>query len=429
MQSSPFSDGKIHVHLTAGSQLAEVFLIDHDFALVGRAVGELHADVEQGVYKVKAQVGEASTERVVILNKSETVDLSGDLHIASPVPLDGTTRTHEFHVAPAAEGSRTVVAGAGGGAQVFLCARRWSAPGMGHDDSTKAPDLSLHHPTGATIIDLGEAGRGDRSLLDPMLTATVDVDPGAYLLRWRDESGAIAEQTVEAVKDWQTQVFLLEDAKGEAHQAISILMSQGGFDWDDPKARLADDARIALADERRVASQVITEALFAKFERPMLGLFGAHLMLLARDDEWEQAYFDGVVGNLAALLGPNQPDVVALATQSGYQPIADLEPVTSPPMLWRSWLLLVEASNDRPELLPADTWRPLLQAMPVRPFLAWSPLDDEEQAVEAWRRSVAPFVHASLAPGEDEDAAMRRLTTSLLAPRSALEDVRKVEPA
>jgi hypothetical protein len=431
MQSSPFSDsgGKVHLHLTAGSQLAEVFLIDHDFALVSRAVGELHADVEQGVYKVKAQVGEASAERVVILDKSETIDLSGDLRIASPVPLDGTTRNHEFHMYPAAEESRAVARGVGGGAQIFLCARRWSAPGMGYDESTKAPGLSLHHPTGAKIIDLGESGRGDRSLLDPMLTATVDVEPGTYLLRRRDESGVIAEQTVEALKDWQTQVFLLEDAKGEANQAISILMSQGGFDWDDPKARLADDARIALADERRVASQVITEALFAKFERPMLGLFGAHLMLLARDDEWEQTYFDGVVENLAGLLGPNQPDVVALATQSGHRPIAELEPVTSPPMLWRSWLLLIEASNDRPDLLPADTWRPLLRVLPVRPFLVWSQLDDEKQAVEAWRRSVAPFVHASLAPGGDEDTVMSRLTTSLLAPRSALEDLRKVEPA
>ena len=179
MPKSPFSDGKVHVRLTAGSQLAEVFLIDHEFALVSRAVGELQADVEQGVYKVKAQVGEASAERVVILNKSETIDLSGDLAIASPVPLGGTTRTHEFHMGPAADESRTVVAGAGLGAQVFLCARRWSAPGREHDDSTKAPDLSLHNPSGALILDLGKSGLGDRSLQDPMLSATVDVDPGA----------------------------------------------------------------------------------------------------------------------------------------------------------------------------------------------------------------------------------------------------------
>lgn len=152
-------------------------------------------------------------------------------------------------------------------------------------------------------------------------------------------------------------------------------------------------------------------------------------MLLARDNTWEQTYFDGVVENLAALLGPNQPDVVALATQGGGRPITALEPVTSPPMLWRSWLLLIEASNEQPDLLPPDTWRPLLQVLPVRPFLTWSPLEDEGHAVETWRRSVAPSVHASLAPGEDEDAAMRRLTTSLLVPRSALEEVRKAKPA
>lgn len=318
----------------------------------------------------------------------------------------------------------------GGGAQIFLCSRRWSTPEVELDDRTKAPDLSLHQSSGETIVDLGASGRGEPSLKDPMLSATVEVDPGAYLLRWRDPSGVTAEQSVEAVKGWQTQVFLLEDAKDETHQSISVLMGQGGFDWNDPNARLAEDARIALADERRVATRAITDALFAKVENPMLSLFGAHLMLLARDDAWDQAYFDGVVEKLAGLLGPDQPDVVALATQSGHRPITKLEPVTSPPMLWRSWLLLIEASNDRPDLLPDETWRPLLQVVPVRPFLAWSPLEDEEQAFERWQRSVAPYVQASLLPGEDEDEddVMRRLTTSLLAPRSALEDVRK-EPA
>ena len=236
------------------------------------------------------------------------------------------------------------------------------------------------------------------------------------------------------MKDCQTQVFLMADAKHGTHQAISILMGQGGFEWNDPDASIADDARIALANGRRVASRVVTEDVFAKFENPMLGLFGAHLMLLPRgdddDDEWEQASFDGIVEKLAALLGPNQPDVVALATKSGHRPLAELEPVTSPPMLWRSWLLLIEASNERPDLLPAETWRPLLKVIPARPFLAWSPLDEEEEeeAFEAWRSSVAPFVHASQAPDESEDEAMRRLTASLVAPRAVLEDVRKVDP-
>ncbi len=73
MQPSPFSDagGTVHVHVTAGGPLAEVFLIDHSFSLVSRAVGVLDADVEQGVYKVKAQLGEASAERVVILNRDQ----------------------------------------------------------------------------------------------------------------------------------------------------------------------------------------------------------------------------------------------------------------------------------------------------------------------------------------------------------------------
>ena len=447
MQPSPFSDagGTVHVHLTAGGPLAEVFLIDHSFSLVSRAIGVLDADVEQGVYKVKGQLGEASAERVVILNRDQDIDLSDDLSLASAVPLQGTKRTHEFHMGPAADDSRTVLRTTGSGAQIFLCARRWSEPGMGYDDTTSAPDLSLHRQSGETIIDLSASGRGDRSLRDPMLGATVDVDPGRYLIRWRDDSGFTAEQSVEALQGWQTQAFLLEDAKGETHHAISILMGRDGFDWSDPSVRVAEEARVALADERRVASQFITESLFAKFEKPMLGLFGAHLMLLGRDDELEaaeadgvkrlrapvgfdQSYFDGVVANLATLLGPNDPDVIALATQASDRNLGELEPVTFPPMLWRSWLLLIQASNKRRDLLPTQTWRHVLRLLPVRPFLVWSPEDSGDEAVSQWQQSVAPFVEASLAAGDEDGEVMRRLTTQLLAPRSVIEDLTTGQP-
>jgi hypothetical protein len=126
VQSSPFSNKpkNVKVSVTAGSPLAELFLVDHDFALVDRAVGTLEAKVPQGVYKVKATLGEAMTEELVVLNENRAIDLSSGLQVASPAPLEGTGLTHEFHVLVAADASRKVEKSAGTGAQVLIVSRR-----------------------------------------------------------------------------------------------------------------------------------------------------------------------------------------------------------------------------------------------------------------------------------------------------------------
>src|SRR5947209_565183 len=107
MQLSPFPDDlhSVRVQVETGSPLAEVFLIDHNLALVTRSVGELDAQVDPGVYKVKAQLGEASAEELVVLNKDQRMDMTGALAISSPAPLAGTARTHELHEKAAARES------------------------------------------------------------------------------------------------------------------------------------------------------------------------------------------------------------------------------------------------------------------------------------------------------------------------------------
>jgi hypothetical protein len=464
--SSPFAEQgtQVRVQVTTGRQLAEVFLIDRTFALVERSIGHLDCEVPQGVYKIKARVGDVAIEDWHVLNADTTVDLREKLAIASPAPLAGTTKTHESHMSPAEEQSRKVVAAGGSGAQIFLCARRWSHAASSAD---AAPPLSLHRPDGTTVVDVreDESERGDA---DPMLGSAVEVDPGAYFVRWRTASGVLAEQTVMAVRDWQTQVFLLEEEgdqdsaagrpEGDPLEGLSILMSRGGFWAQDGKLQRAEDARLALASERRVASQTISESLFAKFEAPMTGLFGAHLMLLAQETEHEvereqkrpsaakrvwapvtfdQALFDIAVENLAGLLGLDHPDVTALATRASNKQLEQLTPVEMPPMLWRSWVLLLEASNERPGLVPVATWQRTVRLLSVRPFLVWSPVEDAN-AVELWKREVAPLVRGSTtrqqgggpagaaamgADSQRDEDDTRRLSRQLLAPRAALDEL------
>ena len=356
MLSSPFSEAPrtVRLQVTAGSPLAEVFLIDHEFALAARSVGNLDAEIEPGVYKVKAWLGETAIERLIV-----SLDLSKDLPMVSPAPIEGTSRTHEFHMGTAAVESTRVAFSAGKGAEIFLMARRWSSqeppPTSSHPKPSSPPGLSLHRPDKQIIVDLGLSGSGDRRDWDPCLGINVAVDPGTYVLRWRDESGINAEQSVHAVRGWQTQVFLLDDASGPTEigrHRVSVLMAQGGFRPNDAMLRLVEQTRSALADERKVASGLVNESLFAKFDNPMLGLFGAHLMLLARDAaheeeerqrrrlleakrlpapvRFDQSLFDLAVDNLRNLLGADHPDVTALSTQATDQRLEALEPVTTP---------------------------------------------------------------------------------------------------
>jgi hypothetical protein len=211
-----------------------------------------------------------------------------------------------------------------------------------------------------------------------------------------------------------------------------------------------------------VASSTISESLFAKFENPMLGLFGAHLMLLSREAErnaaveerrsiskrrprapvqFRQEQFDEVVRNLADLIGPDHPDVVALATRTSDPQLPALAAITMPPLLWRSWLLLIDASHDHPPLVPADTWRRACRPLPLRPFLTWAVSGEVGQDVETeWRVEVGRVLHGApvrglevtrrgLRPAGSDlgsrgaENERRQLSRQLIAPRAAIDEL------
>jgi hypothetical protein len=449
VSSSPFPDGseKVTLTVTAGSTLAEIFLIDHAFRLVNRSVGDLQAQVPPGAYKVKAALGEAATERLIVLRANETIDLGGELEIASPAPFEGTGLTHESHMELATETSAKVADSPGQGATVLIVSRRYSSAEAGADrEQAPLEKLSLHGPDGDLIADLAGKSGGD-----PVVGTTIEVDPGPYRLSWRDHAGVAAEQTVVAVADWQTQVFILEDALGpqeSLRNKVSILMSQHGFDPADADLRQVEEARTALADERKVSGKA-NNALFAKFDNPMLGLFGAHLMLLGQEAkryaeeaetrsgpptrpqapvDFDQALFDEAVGNLSGLLGEEHPDVVALATRVSDVERHRIRPIEVPPMLWRSWLLLIEASNDWPDLVPVHMWRDTARLLPLRPFLVWSEAADGEDSSGAelemarlMKRTVDEAAGAAATAAAD--AARRELAGRMLAPRAAVEEL------
>jgi hypothetical protein len=460
--SSPFIEktGPVALRVTTGNPLTEVFLIDHAFALVDRSIGELEARVTPGVYTVKVRLGEATAERLVVVDVDKSVDMSSELTVVSAAPISGTSRTHEYHMDAARTESQHVALAAGTGSALFLMTRSWSAPNM---PSGAPAEISVRRPNGEGIIELRDLGT--KVGPDPAWGATIEVDPGAYVLRWENYDAAVSvEQAVCAVAGWQTQVFLLREPDEErgGNYTVSMLMTRSEFYPDDWTAGTVEVARSALAAERKVASNTISDSLFGKFENPMLCLFGAHLMLLAQEAglnaaaeqrrgvsekrlrapvQFNQLQFDEVVQNLAGLLGPDQPDVVALVTKTSDPQLPELVPVTMPPLLWRSWLLLLEASHDHPPLVPADTWRRACRPLPLRPFLSWAVGGEEYKDVEEqWRAEVGRVLHGPPMRGQagsrsrrrpsdmelastSADDERRQLSRQLLAPRAAIDEL------
>jgi len=126
--------------------------------------------------------------------------------------------------------------------------------------------------------------------------------------------------------------------------------SPPGFDPERSDLRLAESARLALSNRRKILSEEMRYMLRYKFENPMLSIFSAHLLLLEKERDME--LFRVVVTNLRKMVGHKHPDVEALALKLDEQTDFRFE---TPPMLQRSWSLICEATAERPELVPEDS--------------------------------------------------------------------------
>ena len=210
---------------------------------------------------------------------------------------------------------------------------------------------------------------------------------------------------------------------------VSILMSRGGFEPESDELRRTEEARTALANERKVATEAL-EAIIEQSDSPMLALYGAHLMLLTRDPRqyrtarnrpqaatrFDEPRFARIVARLREDLGRDHPDVVALSTQLPGSSPERLEPVGAPPMLWRSWLLLIEASNDAPDLVGREIWSRAVAPLPLYPFLIWA--TQVPDAVESIEETLARAL-----ADDAGDELRRSLTDRLVVPRAVVDDV------
>ena len=359
MSSSTNDVTKVRLTVSASNPAVEIFIIDGHFRQVGQGLGWLETELSPGLYKLKYRAGSLlEAQHLLVPAGSDPLQVTGpEMPFSTSAPLSQTRTTREPHRTNAPPHSHQVHETVGQDSWLYFFSRDL-------DEARRdnvATGLSLHRLDGDLLLDLAQAGVHD--LREQWAACNVALDPGLYRLHLKLDEARTLEQTLVASPDWQTQLFLLRRDYGPDLRRVDLfnaamLMARPdeGFNPDQPDWHLTELARQGLVNGRAVVSTTaLNEMLYGKFQNPMLGLYGGHLLLLAEQPKWD--LLQTVVRNSYHLLGQDHPDVQALALHlaAAGRDIPLPDRCETPPLLRASWRLLIEASATRPDLIPAGS--------------------------------------------------------------------------
>lgn len=361
------SDSEILLDITVADASSEVMVVDSNFRVLARGIHGVQLHVPPGIYRAKTRVGELQSESLFSVAPDEPgqhkrIELPA-LQFASPMPLQQTSTSREFHqgaICNASSGTNTRL-GEGAALIIFLrdpsliyfslndaqmesYARNFSGLTLGKlDDSTTHPLETL-----GTLV----AERG-------YLIASIALDPGCYTLSRQMADGGRLSLPLVVPAGWSLQVFvpMLADDPSALNRQIDLAGAAMlfdrpgvGFRPDRADLRILEVARQALARGHNVIdSNSMNTMLSGTIENPMLGLLAAHLLLLARHPDLELA--ESLIVSTGKLIGPGYPDLLALrwklaqlrGNADAASATALLKDMTLPPMLQLSWHHFMQA--------------------------------------------------------------------------------------
>lgn len=403
---------------------AEIFVIDSRFSLVDRGVAQLRTRLRAGLFKVKVRCGNATRQDVVLLDADASLPAgaAGPQPVATVLPLAGTTATHEYHEAArfhAIAAANQLPAPAD--QAVLLCLMRSFS---GRDVITMPAQppwqgMQVLDAQGQVVLAMDQDAQVE-DFGDPVAFAVKALPPGCYFLRQPLEH-EVVEQSLVLCAGWRTEAYTLRRVAAASHEAdprprTTIVMHRRGHvpgPADEAQARVAEVSRQALAGERRILNPELEALLLEKFDNPVAGIIGGHLLLVERERDAgrDLHMLDVVVRRLRELVGHGHPDVEALALQCHDPQLRQVRGVLGPPMFQRSWSLLAAAAADQPALVPAAVWARVHALGALPPFLLWNVDDDVKAAARRamaqalFGRPAAPIVPAMAAAAVPRMAA------------------------
>jgi hypothetical protein len=445
----------VPITIQAGDQGTEIFLIDSNLQRVEQAVGLMKTEQPAGLYQVKLRAGTNTLEDLIKVGKEPFDKSYPPLAFSSPVPLKDTLKTHEFHVHNAETHSKVQHVDKGSGSFIYIFARDWTSKKQGEKKAEPyvhpARGLRLVDKAGVELVNFENDSAVELSW-EPWAACNVQIDPGSYILRLDAPDGSVWERTLVASSTWQTQCFILQRDFGEfrgpdlAGATVLVQPENLGFANGDIQLRMMELARLALIDQRPIMSNEVQELVTRKFDNPMLGIFGGHLLIeleQSRGRAYEPGLLQEVVGNLRRLLHEPHPDVEALACKAGLQDLG--YKFEMPPMVRRSWALMTHASADWSDAIPPESLNNRIydRILAEEPWLVWcgEQSDDESAVLETLSLYIDAKAAAQEQPPQLESARglgggmalglaqqevaetdqVRDLTQQLSIPRSVVE--------
>lgn len=371
----------------------EITVIDHNFAGVERGIGKLITRLPAGLFKLRVRTGRNIEDTVLLLDR-DMASLTDNINApvrAMVAPISGTTTAHEYHagavdeLAVRSEAERTKSVGETSG--ISLLVRMFSAEGA--SDAAMAPwdKVRIVDARGNDVLVADQDVRAEVGQ-DPFALAATAVAPGQYLLRHildgadvtnptaQDE--VVLEQSLIVPVGWNLEVHVLRrvvDGKADIRPRIALHTVRQGQIIGEEERGLLEIARIALADERPVLGIELEQLLIRKFDNPIAGILGAHLLILGQENGqmFEPGLLNTIVRNLRISMGDDHPDVEALSLRCTDERLRTKQRrMAHAPMFERSWRLLVEASYAEPRLLSDRLVAQLLAPTALPPYLVWA---------------------------------------------------------
>lgn len=403
------TDQMVPLDIAPGDPAAEIFVVDESFNLVDRGVNRLAVTLPFGIYKVRVRAGRRMSEDIHLLDAAPAAAAAAPelARFSSPAPLPDSASTHEYHIGALGDAAGRLDLKPGTGGELLVMARQWRPDDSQPSGFAPWAGIRLVDARGSTVADLAADGKRDAGR-DPWATVSVGVDPGAYFLRIDGEDKREFEQSLIVSPGWRTELHALlaprsEETRDHAQMRLAILMHRQGSPAIAPGDLMIDQARVALADERLILGGELDDLLLAKFDNPIAGIVGGHLLLVeqARRPSARISLLDPVVARLRDILGEAHPDVEALSLRCTNPKLRNRAPIAAPPMFQASWQLLVEASDKRPDLIPGALWKRVHALSPVPPYMAWSSdRKSKERNREAILDNLVPVQPTAAAPAQ-----------------------------
>jgi hypothetical protein len=309
---------------------------------------------------VRVELGDKPFEQVVRVPTAGTARV---IYPASSQPLSssaavvhGSSSLHEYtgdYTRQLSRSTADVVLGSG--ARLVVLASR-------HNPADSAPikfqSVRLLDKDGVRIADLARrpAAKGPT---DPNLAAgfAAEVNPGGLVLEWKEDTmESCWRQPLWVPQGYVMLVFVTVPPNTSAPQiasaSIHLANLHEGFEPRSGSAPAAEVALESIRTGRQLLSQerLQRDLLEQKFQNPMLGIYGAHMVLQRSMSESEKLQILTEVLHNLELLIPGSPDVAALRLMSSrLQPATVQQPPCSwPPMMRLGYLAFRDGDWNQP---------------------------------------------------------------------------------